>query len=371
MTPTRPLDTLLVFNLATDADDMVLSFTTTWINRLAAHVKALDVITMRAGRLEVAENVRVFSVGKEEGLTESQRTVEFYKLLTARLRERTRENGRGYDACFAHMMPLFAAMSAPILAPRRIPITLWYTHRQVTRTLQLAARVSHRIVTAVPDSFPIPTPKVRAIGHGIDSDFFAPKTAFDSIGATSPRAEIVQVARLSPIKHQATLIRAIASIPNSRALLIGDALGTEGAQYRRTLEQLARGAGVADRIVFAGAQSPDGVRAAFRTGTASVNLSPPGLFDKAALESMAVTTPTLVTSAAFDDLLGEYAPLLRVDTPDDVVALSARLREVIALPLEARKRIGRALRERVVAAHSLDRLIARLLSVMRTGEPDS
>jgi len=287
MITTRALDTLLVFNLATDADDPILGFTTNWINRLATHVRALDVITMRAGRLEVADNVRVFSVGKEDDLSESQRAVVFYQLLSTCVRERTRENGRGYDACFAHMMPLFAAMSAPLLIPRRIPITLWYTHRQISRTLQIATRVSHRIVTAVPDSFPIPTPKKRAIGHGIDTEFFAPKTAFDSIGAMSPRAEIIHVARLSPIKHQATLIRAIATIPNSRALLIGEALGVEGVNYRRSLEQLARSAGVTDRITFAGAQNADGVRAAFRTGTIAVNLSPPGLFDKAALESMA------------------------------------------------------------------------------------
>jgi len=64
-------------------------------------------------------------------------------------------------------------------------------------------------------------------------------------------------------------------------------------------------------------------------------------------------------------------PLLRIDAPDDVMALASRLRELIALPLDARKRIGRALRERVVAAHSLDRLIERLISVLRTGEtPD-
>ena len=159
MITTRALDTLLVFNLATDADDPILGFTTNWINRLATHVRALDVITMRAGRLEVADNVRVFSVGKEDDLSESQRAVVFYQLLSTCVRERTRENGRGYDACFAHMMPLFAAMSAPLLIPRRIPITLWYTHRQISRTLQIATRVSHRIVTAVPDSFPIPTPK--------------------------------------------------------------------------------------------------------------------------------------------------------------------------------------------------------------------
>jgi len=38
---------LLLFNLATDADDPILGFTTGWLNRLAAHYTQVDVITMR------------------------------------------------------------------------------------------------------------------------------------------------------------------------------------------------------------------------------------------------------------------------------------------------------------------------------------
>ena len=41
---------LLLFNLATDADDPALGFTTGWINALATHGANVHVITMRAGR---------------------------------------------------------------------------------------------------------------------------------------------------------------------------------------------------------------------------------------------------------------------------------------------------------------------------------
>ncbi len=72
---------LLLFNLATDADDPILGFTTGWINRLAPHYEHIDVITMRVGRLAVAPNVRVYSVGKERGYGEARRALEFYRLL--------------------------------------------------------------------------------------------------------------------------------------------------------------------------------------------------------------------------------------------------------------------------------------------------
>ena len=109
---TAPLR-LLWFNLATDADATGQGFTTDWLNALAPHCDQIDVLTMRAGRLALDDKVRVYSVGKEKGYTELRRAVEFYRLLSRLLRE------NDYDACFAHMQPLFAVMGAPLLLPRR------------------------------------------------------------------------------------------------------------------------------------------------------------------------------------------------------------------------------------------------------------
>ena len=345
---------LLLFNLATDADDPILGFTTGWINRLAAYYEWVDVITMRAGRLAIAPNVRVYSVGKEAGLSEARRGVKFYGLLN-RLRNRP------YAACFAHMMPLFAAMGAPLL--RNVPITLWYTHRQAHRTLRLATAASYRVVTAAPDSFPLPTDKLRVIGHGIDTDFFSPDAS-----TTDHASTVIHVARLMPIKHQATLLRALVELPDARAVFVGDVPPGADQSYRDELETLARELGVTERITFAGNLSPEAVRDQLRGAAVAVNLSPAGLFDKAALEAMAVGVPTVVASEAFDDVTGADMRL-RIPAPDDHAALAARLRDLLALPETERATVGAALRERVVTAHSLDGLIARLVCVLNTGEP--
>jgi glycosyltransferase involved in cell wall biosynthesis len=367
---------LLLFNLATDADDPILGFTTVWINRLAAHYERVDVITMRAGRLAVPANVYVHSVGKERGYSEARRAAEFYRLLAGLLA------ARRYAACFAHMMPLFAAMGAPLLKPRRVPIVLWYTHRQAHRTLQLALAVSDRVVTAAADSFPLRTKKLRVLGHGIDTDFFRPGMAASTNGAT-PRAYIVQVARLMPIKHQATLIRALAELRGTGhdaghdaghparheacAVLVGDVPDGQDGDYQRGLQRLAADLNAADCVIFAGSQTPDGVRDWLRRASVAVNLSPAGLFDKAALESMAVGAPTIVSSSAFDPLLRDYTPLLRLGSPDDYLGLAARLRTLLAFNPIQRAALSSALRTRVNAAHSLDTLIPRLVSVL--GEP--
>ncbi|MDZ4767651.1 MAG: glycosyltransferase family 4 protein, partial [Chloroflexota bacterium] len=318
---------LLVFNLATDADDPILGFTSHWIARLAAHFDTLDVITMRAGRLDLPANVRVWSVGKERGHSEARRALIFYGLLSRALLTRR------YAACFAHMMPLFALMGAPLLTLFSVPMTLWYTHRQDHRVLRMAARLSRRVVTAAPDSFPFHTPKLRAVGHGIDTAFFAPD---ESVMPDDPPT-IVQVARLMSIKRQATAIRALAHMTcPASLLLIGGVPPEQDDSYRRELTALASDLGVADRVTFAGDQPRDAVRDACRRASIALNLSPPGLFDKAALESMSCGVPTVVANTAFDALLGAHSARLCVEAPDDADGLAARLDALLALTADAR-----------------------------------
>ena len=352
---------LLLFNLALDADDPILNFTTRWVNRLAQFYDRIDVITMRAGRVEVEPNVCVHSVGKEKGYGEARRAIEFYSILAQLLRE------RHYDACFAHMMPLFAVMGAPLLRLVHTPITLWYTHRSAHRILQLATAVSARVVTAAPDSFPLKTDKLRVIGHGIDTDFFTPIALMDESRPHHFDAPcIVQVARLMPIKRQADVIRALPDVPGAQAVFVGDVPPDVDPSYRDQLEALARDLGVTERVTFAGNQPPNIVHTWNLRASVAINLSPPGLFDKAVLEAMSCAVPTLVINPAFDPLLGEYANRLRIDSPDQ---LAPRLRDLLALSDLERRKIGMILRERVVAAHSLDGLIERLVRILNTGEP--
>lgn len=354
---------LLMFNLATDADDPLLSFTTGWINGLAAHYERIDVVTMRTGRLAVAPNVRVWSVGKEKGYSEARRLVEFYRIVLRLRRE------RDYAACFAHMMPLFVALGAPVL--RGVPITLWYAHRQPSFVLRLATLGCYRIVTSVEASYPLATDRKRVIGQGMDTEFFAPADDAEDQDMVRPAptnpAYVVHVARLMPIKHQATLIRALADVPDAHAVFVGDVPPDVDGEYRRELETLADELGVAARVTFAGNQDRGGVRDWNRQAALAVNLSPRGLFDKAALEGMAVGVPMIFGDDSFDSLLGGDARL-RIPAPDDHVALADRLRVLLALTPGERREIGMKLRAQVIEKHSFAGLMKKLVSVLNTGE---
>jgi len=107
---------LLLFNLATDADDPVLGFATRWIAALASRVERIEVVTMRRGRAALPANVRVHSVGKERGASEGRRALEFFRLVRRVLAEGP------VDACFSHMIPLFTVLASPLLRPRGVPV---------------------------------------------------------------------------------------------------------------------------------------------------------------------------------------------------------------------------------------------------------
>jgi glycosyltransferase involved in cell wall biosynthesis len=172
-----------------------------------------------------------------------------------------------------------------------------------------------------------------------------------------------------PIKHQETLLWALANGIDAQVVLVGDVPQGQNATYVENLKALACGLGIDSRVTFAGGLPPDAVRDWYRRAAIAVNLSPPGLFDKAALESMATGTPTIVSNPAFDPLLGDHVPRLRIDSPEDVEGLAARLVAMLALAGDERRTMTADIRERVVAAHSLERLMPQLVSVLKTGEP--
>ncbi len=354
--PPEQRQRLLLFNLRTDADDHILGFTSRWIRALAPYYGAVDVLTTHAGRIDLPDNVRVFSVGREDGLGRTRRLMRFYGIL-GRLLATHR-----YDACFAHMQPLFAALGGPLLTLRGVRTTTWYTHRQHNAQVAWAERLSYRVVSAVPSSFPIPTKKLRALGHGIETDFFTP-------AAVPALPRVVYVARLTEIKRQHWLLQAAKDLA-CEIVLVGDIPDGYDDSYKQRLQRIAADLGIADRVIFAGAQTPEQVRDWYRSAAAAVNLSPPGLFDKAALEAMATAIPVVVANEAFAPLTGEYAPLLQIAAADDnhAAALHEALAHLLALPPEERAAIGTALRERVVAAHSLEQLVEKLIAVMHTGE---
>ena len=346
---------LLLFNLATDADDPVLGFTSAWVRALARWATSVDVITMRAGRLDVPPNVRVYSLGKERGYSEPRRAALFYWYL-ARLFQHTR-----IDACFSHMAPLFSAMAAPLLRARGVPLVTWYAHPKCNPMLQLAHHVSDRMVASVPEAYPYRHDKLCVIGQGIDTDLFSPGSP--SVSAGEPPL-ILCAGRLSPVKDHPTLLQAVALLRARRSTpfqvaLVGKPLGADAEAYVALLHDITRKLGIEDVMRFEPSVPPSLLPAWYRRCTVHVNLTPAGFGDKVAWESMSCARVTLVANTGFRETLGRYDAQLLFPY-QDAHALAARLEWALALHTDEQAIIGEYLRQQVIRLHSLAKLPARL-----------
>lgn len=351
---------LLIFNLATDIDDPILGFTTHWIGALARRVEFIHVITMRAGRLDVADNVRVHSAGKEKGYSEARRVIEFYRILWRVLRD-----GR-IDACFSHMIPLFSMMAAPLLKARRIPLVTWYAHPTVTWVLKAAHEVSDQVVASIASAYPYKHDKLTPLGHGIAVDVFGP----DNDATRSAPPIILCVGRLSPVKDHPTLLNAAGCLRQDcstpfRVVIVGGPATANDEIYAESLRRQVQELHLEDIVSFEPAVPMRSLPVWYRRCTVHVNMSPLGFGDKVAWEAMACARPCVVANEGFRETLGRYQTDL-LYSYGDARSLAERLGRLLRLTQPERDAIGAYLREQVLSLHCVDGLASRLVDIFES-----
>jgi glycosyltransferase involved in cell wall biosynthesis len=347
---------LLLFNLATDANDPILGFTTQWICALAKRVEFIHVITMRVGRVEVPGNVQVYSVGKEKGYSELRRAVELYRHLSCVMREDR------IDICFSHMMPLFTVLAGPVLKARGIPIVTWYAHPSLTWVLKLAHHFSSCMVASMATAYPYRHDKLRVVGQGIDTNLFSPH----GVPPEEPPI-ILCVGRLSPVKDHPTLIKATTLLGQQwqrpfQVVIVGGPAGPWDEPYIATIHRQIKELELEDIVAFEPPVPIIDLPSSYRRCTVYVNMTPTGSGDKVVWEAMACGRPCLVANEGFKETLGKYADRLffRYGNPED---LAERLEWALSLSNDDRACMGTYLRQRVVTMHSLERLAKNLTHI--------
>lgn len=345
-----------------DESNWLRGFIVGWIRALARRVEHLHVLALEVTQApQLPDNVTLYTMGKERGYSRARELTNFYRIVASL--------APSVDVIFSHMTPRYTWLAAPIAIPLGKPQMLWFTHPKPSAETRVALITARWITTATPESFPYISPKVHVMGHGIDTAFYAPAPTL-----TSPieRPLIVSVGRVTPIKHHHTLLEAAALLKKRGLKLQFIVVGGMAAQGDKAYhaELLARrdalGLSPID-FAMSGAMSAESTLDLTRGASAVVNLTPPGSFDKAALEGMLIEKPLVYCNPAFDALTGHYADLLRAGDSGDALAVADRLQAVLALSESERAEIGKSLRQQTAAAHGLESLMARLVKLMAEG----
>lgn len=348
---------VLMVTQAVDRAHPLLTVVPAWIDALAPLVRSLDVLCLEADDSPRPQNVSVRAIGGHGASSQLRRLFRFEQAAWEALGEA--------DVVFTHMSPRLACLAAIPARLRHVPTVLWYVHRAVTAELRAARALCRAVATATPRSFPLAGPDVHVLGHGVDASFFTPAGVAHPAGPS----RIVMVGRLSPVKRQDVLVDALPLIlarhPEAHVCFAGDAPDEAGRAYRDRLEARATALGVAARVSFLGSLDPAAVRDLLRSASVAVNLSPSGLFDKAALESLLTATPTIVASEDFDPVLGSLAPRLRLPAPSAAAAAEV-IGEWLSRSPDERRTSMEEVRTRTAALHGLDAFAGRLVGLLES-----
>jgi glycosyltransferase involved in cell wall biosynthesis len=231
-----------------------------------------------------------------------------------------------------------------------VKVLLWYTHWSVSRTLRLAERVSNAVLSVDRRTFPIDSPKVRGIGHGIDLSEFS---CADGEAAHLDLRALV-LGRYSRAKGLDVVVRAVRLALDDgidlRLEAYGPALNPEERAHRAELERLVEELDLSRRVKLGHAVLRSEVPRLLARADVLVNNMRAGATDKVVYEACASCTPAIASNPAFDSLLPDELRFQR----EDPRSLADRLLAFGARSAEERRVLGRTLRDRVAAEHSVD-----------------
>jgi glycosyltransferase involved in cell wall biosynthesis len=317
---------LVFITQSVDPEHPVLAATLPKIRALAERVDDVVVLAQSGGGDGLPANVQVRTFGAPSRM---QRVWRFERELARSLPA---------EAIVAHMIPAYVLLAAPLVRPRRTPLLLWYTHWKASSTLRAAEKLATAIVSVDRRSFPLASPKVWPIGHGIDVNEFACTNRAGHTGL-----EALVLGRYSPAKGIETILHAVQQVEGADVRLYGVALNELERRHRSDLERL--GVPLGDAVPRS--QVPD----LFARSDVLINNMEAGAPDKVVYEAAAACLPVLASNPVFDELFDGYPLLFERDSPE---SLADRLRWFGKLDDGERAEIGRTLRERVAQRHSVD-----------------
>jgi glycosyltransferase involved in cell wall biosynthesis len=332
-----------------DPEHPALAATIPKLQALARIVDEVVVLALGARPGALPPNCRVHVFGGPSRLV---RTLRYVAALARAL------HGDHPAAVVVHMVPVYAILAAPLVRPRRVPLLLWFTHWKATPALRLAERVVTGVVSVDLRSFPLPSRKVTAIGHGIDLAEF-------DCRATPPRAKSLRVlalGRYSPSKGYETVLRAIGIMleRDSPAVLrvVGPALTQEEREHRRALERLRSELGLDEFVSLEDSVPRSRVPELLAETDVLVNNMREGAPDKVVYEAAACCVPVIASNPVFDELFSEELRFGR-DRPEE---LAESLQAVGALDGHELEALVRSHRDRVAAGHTTESWAAGLLA---------
>ncbi len=341
---------LLICTQAVDSTDSNLGFFHRWIEEFARHCEFITVICLREGEHSLPTNVRVLSLGKEKGASRVARVLKFYSHIF--------ETRKDYEAIFVHMNAEYVVLGGWLWHKWGKRIGLWYAHRSVTRILHTAMHFVDRVFTSSTEGFRIADERVSVVGQGIDTETFKPAMREASI-----ETRFITTGRIASSKHLIEMLEVLDILHERGELftftVVGEAGTPDEKEYAARVKQEIAKRPYHAKVYMRGGLLHNNLPQVLNLQDIFFNFSSTGSMDKAVLEALAVGLPVITVNEAFKSLLLPFDLFVPSKHP---VIIADAIQKFMSRTDKAS--ISATLRGKVVAEHSLEQLIPRVISLL-------
>ena len=348
---------ILILTQKVDKNDDLLGFFHGWLKEFSEHFETVSVIGLGVGEYDLPDNVKVFSLGKEENnfqfsifnFQKLKYLINFYKLIW-KLRN-------DYDSVFVHMNPEYVVLGGVFWRLWGKKIALWYTHKNIDFKLRVAEKITNIIFSASKESFRLKSKKLKVMGHGIDINRFLPNNDYFKKDGFF---EIITVGRVSPTKNQLLIIEASKilvnkGVKNFICKIIGVPNTEVDKKYHKELKEYVEKNNLENFVKFIGSISHDKIIPYYQKSDIFINLSDTGSVDKVVLEAMSCGVCVFTSNEAFKTILPNKFLLEKKSE-----ILANKLESFVGLSNAHRETMVKDLRELVVKNNALPNLIKKI-----------
>lgn len=332
---------ILIITQVVDTEHPILGFFHNWIAEFAKNFEKVTVVCLFKGKYDLPDNVKVVSLGKEEGGNKFKYTYRFFKYLFKYRRE--------YDQVFVHMNQIYVILGGLYWRLMGKKVNLWYAHGTVTNSLRIATLLSHKIFTSTDNGFRIDTKKKNVVGQGIDTDIF-------SYGDFDSREDkFLVVGRISPVKGFGVILDAVKEIDQEVEIeVVGEPSSEEEDKYMNELKST----GIFN---FLGKIPNHLLNEKLREAKVLINMSDNGSLDKTMVEAMSSGLIVISCNEAYGEVVGDDNELYCKKDPSILASLMLKY---LNINKEDYEKISKDLREEVINHHSLDKFVKKITKIM-------
>lgn len=260
---------ILIVTQKVAQQDPILGFFHRWLEAFAEKFEMITVICLEKGFYDLPKNIKVLSLGKEEGKSVFKYLFRFYRYIW--------HERRNYDAVFVHMNQEYVLLAGDLWRLMGKKVYLWRNHAEGNLFTTLAVWLSNKVFYTSSQSFTARFKKSVRMPAGIDTDFFRP----DSRARRKPNS-VLFLGRIAPVKRVLEFVEWFNTLDDKFTATIAGEAFPKDKKYEKLVKNKA-----SERIKFVGPVTQGEAKTLYQTHETYVNFTPAGSLDKTIIEAAA------------------------------------------------------------------------------------